>query len=166
MQQKTEDLSMYLKLLSFLDTSALIVAAAAANDASTVRDFLSRKPQEVAYNMLYKLCGLYFVYLSLNVAYIWSQNGFKCMSYDLYLDVLQYSVAYIWLWNNIVFQVDFKVENRTAIHVACANGSVDVLKVLLEYKANTEIPVSLLSSVLKKCIYPCDTITTVCGIHL
>ena len=46
-QEKTEDLSMYLKLLSFLDTSALIVAAAAANDASTVRDFLSRKPQEV-----------------------------------------------------------------------------------------------------------------------
>jgi len=46
-QQKTEDLSMYLKLLSFLDTPALIVAAAAANDASTVRDFLSRKPQDV-----------------------------------------------------------------------------------------------------------------------
>lgn len=47
-QQKMEDLSMYLKLLSFLDTSALIVAAAAANDASTVRDFLSKKPHEVA----------------------------------------------------------------------------------------------------------------------
>ena len=38
---------MYLKLLSFLDTPALIVAAAAANDASTVRDFLNRKPQDV-----------------------------------------------------------------------------------------------------------------------
>ena len=34
------------------------------------------------------------------------------------------------------------MENRTAIHVACANGSADVLKVLLEYKASTEIPVS------------------------
>ena len=56
---------MYLKLLSFLDTSALIVAAAAANDASTVRDFLSRKPQEVvAYGMVYamKYCDLYFVH--------------------------------------------------------------------------------------------------------
>ena len=42
----------------------------------------------------------------------------------------------------VYLQVDFKVENRTAIHVACANGSVDVLKVLLEYKASTEIPVS------------------------
>lgn len=42
----------------------------------------------------------------------------------------------------ILLQVDFKVENRTAIHVACANGSADVLKVLLEYKADTEIPVS------------------------
>ena len=47
MQEKTEDLSMYLKLLSFLDTPALIVAAAASNDASTVREFLSRKPHEV-----------------------------------------------------------------------------------------------------------------------
>ena len=65
-QEKTEDLSMYLKLLSFLDTSALIVAAAAANDASTVRDFLSRKPQEVvAYNGLVyamKYCDLYYVH--------------------------------------------------------------------------------------------------------
>ena len=48
------------------------------------------------------------------------------------------SVIYV----HLLHQVDFKVENRTAIHVACANGSVDVLKVLLEYKANPEIPVS------------------------
>ena len=64
-QGKTEDLSMYLKLLSFLDTSALIVAAAAANDASTVRDFLSRKPQEVLPLMdwctLFKQYDLYFI---------------------------------------------------------------------------------------------------------
>jgi len=77
-QQKTEDLSMYLKLLSFLDTPALIVAAAAANDASTVRDFLSRKPQDVRKMMYLCVYVVYTLIFSPGWFQGWKQNGNSC----------------------------------------------------------------------------------------
>lgn len=42
-----DDMSSQLKLLSLLDNPAVVVAAAAAGDADTIRDFLSRNPHHV-----------------------------------------------------------------------------------------------------------------------
>ena len=80
------------------------------------------------------------------MTYIMMYSKNCAMAY--YLVVTQYAML----------QVDFKVENRTAIHVACANGSGDVLKVLLEYKASTEIPVSCPFKPIKNAPTFCDTV--------
>ena len=43
-----EDMDVQLKLLSLLENPAVIVAAAASGDVSTMRDFLSKHPKEVS----------------------------------------------------------------------------------------------------------------------
>ena len=42
-----DDLDSQLKLLSFLDNPAVVVAAAAAGDVAIIRDFLTKNPQHV-----------------------------------------------------------------------------------------------------------------------
>ena len=44
---ESEDIGLHLKLLSLLENPAVIVAAAAAGDVGTLRDFLSKHPHEV-----------------------------------------------------------------------------------------------------------------------
>ena len=44
---ESEDIGLHLKLLSLLENPAVIVAAAAAGDAGTLRDFLRNHPKEV-----------------------------------------------------------------------------------------------------------------------
>lgn len=43
----TEDVGLQLKVLSLMGNPATVVAAAAAGDADTIRDFLSRNPHDV-----------------------------------------------------------------------------------------------------------------------
>ena len=47
---ESEDLGLHLKLLSLLENPAVIVAAAAAGDVVTLRDFLEKHPKEVHNN--------------------------------------------------------------------------------------------------------------------
>ena len=42
-----DDMSVQLKILSLMGNPATVVAAAAAGDAETIRDFLSRNPHDV-----------------------------------------------------------------------------------------------------------------------
>ncbi len=46
-ESETEDLGLHLKLLSLLDNPAVIVAAAAAGDVVTLKDYLTKHPKEV-----------------------------------------------------------------------------------------------------------------------
>ena len=47
---ESEDLGLHLKLLSLLENPAVIVAAAAAGDVVSLRDFLQKHPKEVCNN--------------------------------------------------------------------------------------------------------------------
>ena len=60
---------LHLKLLSLLDNPAVAVAAAAQGDASTVKEYLSKHPQDVCVYLLYVIiisceCCLFGVIVS------------------------------------------------------------------------------------------------------
>lgn len=69
---------------------------------------------------------------------------------DIY--ILEYTVFDVYTY----FQVDAKAAGKAAIHCACAQGNVDVVKCLLEFSPDLEIKVYMYTFVhfLPFVIYP------------
>ena len=46
-----------------------------------------------------------------------------------------------------IYKVDEKIQDKTALHLACARGNLELAKVLLEHNANVNVQVRCMHTV-------------------